>query len=572
MKKGLRLICLMLAVISVFSISLMGCSGVGANSKVTVLRVWNYDGGVGHEWLNAVIARFETENANKSYESGKTGVKIEVLNTKDTTQLSNMAISAQSLYFAQGIRYNGLQADNRLLDISDIVTEEISGEGASIESKLSENTKSALKAYDGNYYVLPHYQSFNGVIYNKTLFDEKGFYFAKDAANYETTNQNDVAYGFVSASKKDDASIRTLGPDGKPGTDDDGLPSSIEEYERLCEYMIDAAVIPFIWADGSNKSYQMALTNALWLNLEGYEGVMANFTFDSDEKTTKIVTGFDGNGNPTSKEVEITRDNVYEIYQQESRYWALKMSQKVFTDADYYHKYSLSGTYSHTFIQKTYLESMFAGGENKPIAMILEGSYWENETKTSGEYKNVTDAHPEAANLDLRMMPLPVKATGTVESEEEGRDPVHLDMLSSYAFINANVEEKYGEGVMKLAKDFLKYCYTDVSLAEFTVKSSVTKDLEYDLNDEQYNQLSNFGKTVWDAKKNNKVVVPISSQPEYIKNTGTFTMFSDLVLWQTTAGGGHNYPILGFKDGSLSAKDYFLGMAKTQAWWDGLIH
>ena len=569
MKKAVKLLCLMLAFVSVFTASLLGCSGTGGNGKVTVLRVWNYDGGVGHDWLDAAIARFEAQNATKSYESGKTGVKIEVLNTKDTTQLSNMAISTQSLYFTQGIRYNGLQADGKVLNISDVVTSIIEEEGVSIESKLSENTKTALKAYDGNYYVLPHYQSFNGVIYNKTLFDERGFYFAKDATDYVTNTVTDAAYGFVKTSKKDDVSIRTVGPDGKAGTDDDGLPSSIEEYERLCKYMIDSNVTPFIWADGSNKSYQMALTNALWLNLEGYEGVMANFTFDSKGVETDIVTGFDASNNPVTKSVAITKSNIQEIYQQESRYWALYMSQKVFANADYYHKFSLSGTYSHTFIQKTYLESKFTG---QPIGMILEGSYWENEAKTSGELKNVTDAHPEAANLDLRMMPLPVIAKGSVTSEQEGRDPVHLDMLSSYAFINANVKEKYGEGVEKLAKDFLKFCYTDASLAEFTVKSSVTKDLTYDLSPADYNSLSNFGKTVWDAKKNNKVVVPISGEAEYIKNTGTFTMFSDLVLWQTTAGTGYSYPVLGFKDGGLSAKDYFLGMAKTRTWWDSLLH
>jgi len=553
MKKGLRFICVMLSAICLSAVAFTGC-GLGEDSNVTELKVWNYDGGVGHEWLDEVIARFETEHATSVYEDGKQGVNIKPLNTKDTNQLNNIKNSEYGVYFAQGIRYNGLQADGTLLDISDVVKDNLPGEDKTLESKLSESTKAALSA-QGGYYVVPHYQSFNGVVYNKTVFEEYGLYLDSNSKPLDADS---------------DKALRSVGPDGVKGSDDDGLPSSIEEFAILCDHMVDCSVIPFIWADGNNKSYQMALTNALWLNLEGYDGVMANFTFNSNGTKSRIVTETNADGTPkTVVEKEITKENIWEIYQQESRYYALKMSEKVFGNEKYYHEYSTSSTNSQTLIQQTFLESNFEG--EKPIAMMLEGSYWLNEAKASGKYKEAVDKYAGVADLEFAMMPLPIQAAGSVK-EGEGRSPVHLDMLSSYAFINANVLSKHGEGVLKLAKDFLKYCYTDVSLANFTEKSNVTKDVKYDMPPAQYENLGSFAKSVWDAKENDKVVVPISGEAEFVKNPSEFTMFSDLVLWKTTSGDGTPYPYTGFHSMKMSAEDYFAGMKKTEAWWNELKH
>lgn len=562
MKKNMRIVSLILAMFSLCAFSFAGCGPKGS-SNVTELRVWNYDGGVGHEWLDAVIQRFESENVDTVYEEGKKGVKIRPNNTKDTNQLNNIKNANFSVYFAQGIRYNGLQADGTLLDISDLVGATLPGESKTIESKLSDNTKAALSA-QGGYYVLPHYQSFNGVVYNKTVFEEYGLYLAADTTGYKSLNENDPEYGFI----KDLNCTRTVGPDGVKGSDDDGLPSSIEEFGRLLDYMVDSGVTPFIWMDGNTKSYQMALTNALWMNLEGYDGAMANFTFNSNGTKSKIVTSFNGE-EPVSTEKEITKDNIWDVYQQESRYYALELSQEVFSNEAYYHEYSTSSTNSQILIQQTFLESNFTGG--KPIAMLLEGSYWLNEVKTAGKYQESVESYPEIENLEFEMMPLPVIAKGSVQ-EGQGRRPVHLDMLSSYAFINANVVAKHGEGVAQLAKDFLAYCYTDISLAEFTAKSKVTKDVKYEISDTQYKALDSFAQSVWDAKKNDKVVVPISGEVEFVKNPSEFTMFSDLVLWKTVEGDGTNYPYTGFHSMGLTAKDYFLGMKKTSEWWSALKH
>ena len=74
MKKRCRLVSLLLAIVSLFSVALTGC-GTNEDANYTVLRIWNYDGGVGHTWLDAAITRFLAENEETQYEKGKKGIK-----------------------------------------------------------------------------------------------------------------------------------------------------------------------------------------------------------------------------------------------------------------------------------------------------------------------------------------------------------------------------------------------------------------------------------------------------------------------------------------------------------------
>ena len=567
MKKFFKALSILLAIVTVFGCSLTGCSGGG--STKTVLYVWNYDGGVGHAWLDAAIERFETLHAESEYTEGKIGVKIEPTNTKNEGDLDGIYSSKNVVWFAQGIKFNDRR--NQFLAINDVVTTAIDGEGtATIEGKMDENTANALKAADGNYYVLPHYQSYDGVVYNRTMFEEKGFFFVENpAADGMPVSSTEIAYGFVNildSTKKNDKSLRTVGPDGIRCTHaddvkcacDDGLPSSIVEFKRLLNYMQMCEVVPFIWMDGSNKAYQLKLTNALWANLEGYEGTMANFTFDSGANTTRIVTGWDGDTpvvDPTTGVISITKENAYKLYQQESKYYALDLSATIFDrnrSIPYYHDtYSKDGAeYSNTYIQKKFLE-----GE---AAMMLEGSYWENEIKSVGTYPS------SAADLDIRMMPLPIQATGSV-TEGNGRAAVQIDTLESYAFISKNAADRGGDGITRLAKDFLKFLYTDQSLAEFTEKSSVVKNLEYTISDTQYSSLSSFAQSIYDTKINGDIVVPVSSSPIYYKNQKTFSMYSDTTIWQTTISGiAEESPYSGLRQ--VSAKEYFTNMAKQASW------
>ena len=546
------------AVMAFSTLAVTGCAKPigGGHEDEIVVKVWNYDGGVGNSWLDQNVIgsaadRFMKENEGREFPNGKTGVYIDVYADKNDP-LNTITTSEYSVFFLEGLAYNNL-ANGIALDIDDVVTGTNKYEsGKTIASKMNSDVQSALTAYDGHYHVIPHYQSYDSLTYNKTLFDDNNFYFAAKASDYANSNASDPAYGFI----KNSSCEKTVGPDGVKNTSDDGLPSSIDELICLCEYVKAKSKTPFIWYNGFNKAYQQKLTNALWAAMEGYDGAMTQFTFKSKANTTtRIITNLNDDGTYETEDVAINENNAYLVYQQESRYHALRFCEYLFSNANKFHE-DATGSASHTDVQKDFMKD--------DVAMLIEGTYWQNEATDALTFVD----YPDLKDVEVAYMPLPVQGTGSV-TEGNGKKPVLIDTHSSFAFINANTATKHDQYVLQVAKEFLQFCYTDESLANFTVDSSVTRGLDYSLGD-RVDELSDYAKSVWNAKENGKVVVPISGHNLYVKNPSTFSMYSASLLWKTSAGIGYSRPWGGFRDGGLSAKAYFLGMKKDSSWWNGL--
>jgi len=171
-------------------------------------------------------------------------------------------------------------------------------------------------------------------------------------------------------------------------------------------------------------------------------------------------------------------------------------------------------------------------------------------------------------------MPLPVIAEGRV-TEGNGKPQQLIDYMYSYAVINANI--KNDANLVKMTKMFLKYCYTDISLNEFTVKSGGARGLNYDLTEESYSKLSYFQKTVWDAReaaiKGGGIIIPVSGDTVFTKNSDQFSIYTGgpIPMWTTVLTNNQSYyvPYLAFRS-NVSAKDYFLGLAKDNVYWNSL--
>ena len=120
-------------------------------------------------------------------------------------------------------------------------------------SKLNQQQQDNL-AVDGKYYALPHYETYMGVSYDVSLFESKLLYFS---ANPDNGNN-----GFITSKTEK----RSMGPDGKTGVQngidyslDDGLPSTYEEFFKLCDYMVVRNVTPFVWPGSAAESYTVSL-------------------------------------------------------------------------------------------------------------------------------------------------------------------------------------------------------------------------------------------------------------------------------------------------------------------------
>ena len=580
--KRKNFLALLVSIVMIFTaFATTGCSRRNEHENEVVVKVWNYGGGVGNAWLDqetlgSAAQRFMEANKDREFANGKKGVYVDVYADKNSP-LTTLSTHEYSVFFLEGLEYVGLTKQGVALDITDIVTgTNPYEEGKTIESKMSTDVQDALKVVNDKYYFLPHYQSYDGITYKKTLFDESNLYFAAKESDYKSSDVNSKAYGFI----KNANCEKTVGPNGIKGDYDDGLPSSIDELIRLCEYIKSKSKTPFIWFSNSNSavSYQQKLTNGLWAALEGYDGTMAQFTFDSNNKETTIITGFDGVKNSgkayqsdayTTENVKIIPEiieiiggnkvvtqesNASKLYQQESRYHALRFCDYLFGDSNNYHPSSVSETL-HTKIQKTFLED--------EVAMLIEGTYWLNEATDAGTFVN----NNNLKDIETAFMPLPVQGTGSV-TEGNGKEPVLIDSHSSFAFINANTASKYDEYVLQMAKEFLQFCYTDESLVDFTVDSSVTKGLAYDMGD-RYNELTSYAKSVWDIKSKGKTVNPISDNNIFVNNFSTFTM-RETQIWISKDVSPAGAPVRAFEKNTYTAKQFFEGLKKDTTWWNSL--
>ncbi len=515
----------------------------------TQLYVSNLKGGIGHEWLDKVKERFEAAYADVSFEDGKMGAQILIDKDNGVNGAWLMLENSEwEVWFTENMPFNTYVSQGELLDISDVVKAPAYGETETIESKLDATQQAGLTAYDGKYYVLPHYEAYRGVSYNASVFEEYRLYFAD-----EKDNGND---GFIiRATDK-----KAPGPNGIPGDYDDGLPATVEEFLSLIDRMVLVGVTPFVWP-GSAVGYTEYIIDSFAEAFMGAAELECNYSFDSGSGKVKVITGFNGN-DPIIEEVEITNDNGYLIRQQAAKYYAYQVAQKIFVDVDKY-AFSLSNnnsTFTQYDSQEEFLASEF---ENKPIAMIVDGNYWWREALTSGAYQRTVDSFGDKAleeNRNFAWMPLP-----GVWSAEDGEtpktEPVLRDTMKSYAFINGNIAGKPAK--VKLAKAFLSFCYTDESLQEFTTTTGVAKGLDYSLTETQYNSMGSLAKSCWTMKENSSVVRVLSSNRMFIENQ--YDLTSNL-QHSTVSGQAYKMAFTAFR-AKVSAKDYFVGTWMTQKEW-----
>lgn len=547
--KSKSIIALVLAVVTVMSL-LTGCGAGGskADPTKTHLSVLSYDGGIGSEWLKLAAKRFEEKYANVSFEEGKTGVVIDI--TSDKLDGKNgVTTTPYAVWFAEGVNYNDLIATGQIVDITDIVTGSLSdasngAETGTIEEKMSPEFLQALTAIDGKYYCVPHYEIYTGLVYDIDLFDKYGYYFS-------------TAGGFTAVAEE-----KTVGPDGVKGTKDDGLPSSYEELYTLMDQMVADGVIPFTWV-GSLENYVNDMFAGLQVAYAGKEEFLLNVTFDSSASNTQatIIDSFDGN-TPIEKEVTITNENGYLMSLQAGKYYAFELLEKIMSNDSYHTK--LDKSTSHLDTQERFILSSLKAGE-KPIAMMIEGSYWYNEA-TEALKRSVNTYKDQAEGRRFGWMPLPVQYKGSV-TEGNGKKNTVLESLNSFAFINAKYKDD--AVILDLAKKFLQFCYTDESLVEFSVTTGLPKGLNYTIPEDKLALVDNyFQRDILATKLTSDVVYPYSANPIFMNDQSEFMFNQGAAVWAAAYDGRATTSFLTALKTGVSAKDYFLAASTDEEEWN----
>ncbi len=566
MKKFIKMVCAFVLAFStcLAGFSLYGCSRDGSGETIdpsrTQLYVAVFNGGYGSEWLQNAKVRFEEEFKDKSYESGKKGAQIIITPYLDrsicsTSLYNNMDLNPNEMFFTESIPYQEFVTGGKFLDITEAVTTPLTefGEEKSIEDKMFpyhiENFKTG-----GKYYALPYYEAFHGIIYDVDMFEDELFYFALD--------KNNGNGGFIFDLEDE----RSYGPDGRTGvidgvdySADDGLPATYEEFYQLCDRMKEQGIAPITWSGGYPSEVTKTIS-ALHADYEGAEQMMLNLTFDGT--ATDLVDTVDENGNITLQEpVEITAENGYMLQRQAGKYYALDFFDTII-EREYYADLTFNTSQSNTGAQEEYLYSRFSSSKT-PIAMLVDGTYWENEA--SGIFTDmVNGGYGQAAAKENRRFALMPYPKATQEKLDEQTSPVFMDINYSTSLVSSRIEEYK----IPLAYDLLRFLHTDEELCEYTVATNTPKPFQYDLGEEYLDRMTYYGRSLYEMHSTGNIIYPSSNSPVFYRNFSNLT--PEFRPWVSTIGtSSYNVPITGLRASGVDAKAYFDGLmnARGETYW-----
>ncbi len=530
MKKS-YLFLLATSALSLVITGMTGCAGRKRNTDgdedptKANITVATLDKGIGTAWLENAAREFEELYKDATnFQEGRTGVKVSV---KGSTAYDGEYIRTANLnhdiYFTEGIAYRQLAKEGKFLDLTDTVNAELTayGENKNILSKIDETFKEYLKI-DGKYYGIPFYDSFYGMVYDMDLWNEEKLYIAKNGQ-------------FVA--KNGDLS---LGTDNVAGTLDDGLPSTYEEFGKLFNKLLDKEITPFI---ASERGIEYT-ANYLFNVFADYEGVdNMRMTLTLNGTSNDLVDTVDASGNVTMKgATAITENNGYELQRQRGRYETLKFFNDVIVSSP--NNYNKKLENSHIAAQTSFINGKALG---KPIAMIVEGSWWENEAKSA--LATYEKNYGERSNYAI----MPIPFANAEKAAECGYKHTYLSLSQSFGIVSKSSQNQ------ELALEFMKFLHTDKMLSKFTRDTSMTRPLNYEISAEDQANLTTYAKSLIDLKKNSNVFYPYSANQLQVDNALYFNAFN--WTWNTTIGGQvYRHPWMYFTTVSNpSVKAYFDG-------------
>ena len=536
-----RFITLVLAII--MTASLAACKPIFRRGEGDVeldpnrdwIFVGNYNGGLGSAWLQEVIDGFMEENPTW-------GVYIDndKDNYTDTTLYTNISTNRQSLYFINGITYNTYINGGKLKDITKTVTEKLPGEDMSIADKMNPSLRDYYATGGGTYYAVPFFDAPFGTVYDVDLFEKENLYFdaqGRMICNVEEYFDNDDKLKYTLDE------LKSAGPDGDVSTAfDNGLPATYDQWKTLLHTMEGCSVTPYIWT-GEYDYYRKRYMASIWADYEGKEAFDLNLSFNGSYK-------FPGDDTPTKIELS----NGYRLVEQPGKKYALDMAHHIISNG-YYVTTSFDGVNTHTMAQNSFLLSTT---QDRKIAMILEGAWWENEAKDYFNTMASTGGESYAyGKRRFGFMPVPKASADLVGNSD-------MTMISSTGNSvicrNANVNEKQEE----IATAFLKYVHSDKSLKTFTRVTGSIRPYDYELTENETKEMSYFSTQMWDLYHSDKANISYVTLTHDVFDSAKSYLgsYNGLKFWWGTKVGNKTYddPMFEFRsDSSLTPETYWAG-------------
>lgn len=533
--------------LSAFSaISMSACFG-GKGEKIdktkTQLRVAFVDSGTGSAAIIERAKRFEEAYKDWPGKNGKIGVQVILTGKLDefsaSTLMSTMPYNNYDVY-STGPNYAGMQAVNYkgksiLADITDVFTGKFYDDEGNLVSdgtgtkSLEERLYPEYRDYfnlgtkeNPSYWAIPSMTTPSGVVYDADCFNDNQLYFFEN--------------GTVGATQADIDNYQTSGigkgPDGELGTYDDGMPATWEQFKKLLATMTESGVTPFVWAGATNYQREYFFQQ-VYANYEGARDYSAAYTLQGEDD----VFG------------TITEQNAWQLAGQEGKLAAYKAVEDIMSNPSNYSEDAMKSTTSHTNAEMYFLQSVNKG---KRIAMLFEGSWWEQESREVCDDMEKIKAQWAWGKRDFKLLPIPnfkgttlatAQQTGgnaIVSTQEDNRQVVTMTSATgSYSLISAQTKE------LELAKEWLKFAYSRGELVRGTQLTSTFMPLQYDFKPDELQNCTRFTQNliklindkntdvVWDIRIRNGAKEANASY--FLGWTGDHTSFSALEGGKTNA-------------------------------------
>lgn len=483
-KKAKRIFSIALSIVALSSTaSFVGCgreSGRKADPNKSQLTIGNYDGGLGHEWLENIIKDFEKDYADYQFEDGKTGCQVWIDNRlteyAGDQLLAGIPYGKASIICTQSCDYSNLVANDVLHDITAWLTEAVYDEDGNViydeSGKVTKTgaTKSVLDSLqpeyeahynvNGKYYAMPFSQLIAGMWYDADLFDLKGYYFFSN--------------GSIGAKQIDvDDGLCGSGPDGVKGTSDDGLPATWKQFRTLMQTMKTGGVIPFTW-DGAHNYQRSWFFNAVVASYEGYDDMLLNYS----------LSGQDSN----QPEINVTGvETVGLLAEQNGRKAACYAVRDIVSNGNY-SSAAFNGAQTHTGAQREFLEST---NTSTPIAMFIEGSFWLNEAREVCDEMEKLNPEWGYAKRNVKYMPIPrFEADGDLPAQTS-TDTVLCSQLDDTAILVKKDLE-----CEELTKVFYQYLHSRKSMVICERDTLTFRPFDYELEGNEYSELPTLVKSL----------------------------------------------------------------------------
>lgn len=504
-----------------------------ADPNRTQLYVGIYDGGYGTQWLYEAKRIFEERYPEVQIMIS--GDKRYSMNTLFNTIESNR----QDMYFS-GLRLYDFASQGKIADISDIMDKPLKDlvrgcdETATIKDKMWKDLDEYYSSYKNKYYAIPFGGSVYSINYDVDLFDEEKLYIGINTPAIDgSSNVNDIEWVGASGEK-------SLGQDNLPGTYDDGLPVTWEEFKLLMLKMKHNSITPFLWS--STEGYTNNFLYSLAMSFDGKDNFELNKTFSGSYT-------FEGDSQPTV----IRPDNGYLLQGMKGKKVALEFAKEII-DGKFYHEDS--GTLSMDFMtaQDEYLMSKVKTmlGQGDRIAFLIDGGHWHNEAKNTFELM-VKQYGPEYANRKFGIMPFP---------KFEGQNAVKTTYYASS--FNTAVYIYSGSNQIELAKTFLAFTTTDEILRLCTRESGMVRPFDYSLTEDDLSSMPYYYQTVWSTFNSDNVDIAhfLSSNPMVYEN---MSFFENEWTWacQSPSGKIYSYPFTDFRKADAPTVETYFSALKS---------